>query len=436
MGDDFDNWLANREKEAPVEDVSVEDGELSAGTLVGDYRIVAHLGRGGFADVYRASGKNGEKVAVKMLHKLDDKSRARFARESEILLQIRHCDNIPRLLGFGSFGDRPYMVLELLNGFSLPSSDGKVAKFVKQVISAVEALHRHGFVHRDIKPANILSRDDGTPVLIDFGLATPLSVAQRETDGLSIEEGKRIAVGTVGWAAPEQFSGLPAGREADVHAIGMLVNECFTEKMPGSWRRIYLTATASNPKARYRTVQELRRAVDNRHLRKALGFALVAVLVLVAAFAANRLAGKGEVARGDNMGELVYGFEDDGHAGRKCAVVLKAQDARGDFVIPAKKDGCAVTRIGENAFDECKALTSVTIPDGVRSIGDWAFGDCSALMSVRIPASVTNIGDGAFDFDDTALRTVYVSVGDVDRVKKLLLDSGQDIDDVKFEEVK
>ena len=176
--------------------------------------------------------------------------------------------------------------------------------------------------------------------------------------------------------------------------------------------------------------------MDNRHLRKALGFALVAILVLAAAFAATRLAGNGEVARGDNMGELVYGFEDDGHAGRKCAVVLKAQDARGDFVIPAKKDGCVVTRIGENAFDECKALTSVTIPDGVRSIGDWAFGDCSALMSVRIPASVTNIGDGAFDFDDTALRTVYVSVGDVDRIKKLLLDSGQDIDDVKFEEVK
>ena len=99
MEDDFDNWLAARVKE----NFPVNDGELAAGTRVGDYRIVALLGRGGFADVYRANGPNDEPVAIKMLHKLDDKSRARFVRESEILSQIRH-RNIPRLLSFGSFG--------------------------------------------------------------------------------------------------------------------------------------------------------------------------------------------------------------------------------------------------------------------------------------------------------------------------------------------
>ena len=273
MGDDFDSWLVDRAKDA-----SAVEGELSPGTSVGGYRIVALLGRGGFADVYRANGKNGEAVAVKMLHKLDEKSRARFVRESEILSQIRH-RSIPRLLGFGSCGDRPYMVTELLKACELPRTDRKIARFLKQVMSAAEELHRHGFIHRDIKPANILARDDGTPVLIDFGLASPMSAVKREEEGLSVEDGARLAVGTVGYSAPEQFSGLAAGREADVHAIGALIDACYQGKMPRCWRRIYLVAIASNPKSRYQTVKALRRAVSMRHWRKVLIAVLAVILV-------------------------------------------------------------------------------------------------------------------------------------------------------------
>ena len=278
MEDDFDSWLAGRAHDAPVDST-----ELAAGTRVGDYRIVALLGRGGFADVYRARGENGETVAIKMLHKLDDKSRARFVRESEILSQIRH-RNIPRLLSFGSCGDRPYMVTELLTECELPCTDRKIAKFLKQIMSAAEELHRHGFIHRDIKPANILSRADGTPVLIDFGLAAPISAAAREKEALSVEEGRRIAVGTFGYSAPEQFNGFAAGRAADVHAIGALIDTCYKGKMPRCWRRIYLVSIASNPKSRYQTVQELRRAVTMRHWRKVLASALILVLVGALAF--------------------------------------------------------------------------------------------------------------------------------------------------------
>ena len=278
MEDDFDNWLAGREHET-----STHSMELAAGTRIGDYNIVAFLGSGGFADVYRARGKNGETVAIKILYKLDDKSRARFVRESEILSQIRH-RNIPRLLSFGSCGDRPYMVTELLTDCELPSTDRKIAKFLKQIMSAVEELHRHGFIHRDIKPANILSRADGTPVLIDFGLAAPISAAAREKEALSMEEGKRVAVGTFGYSAPEQFNGVAAGRAADVHAIGALIDDCYKGEMPRCWRRIYLVSIASNPKSRYQTIQELRRAVALRHWRKALASALILVLVGVLAF--------------------------------------------------------------------------------------------------------------------------------------------------------
>ena len=278
MKDDFDNWLANREKDQPA-----DDGELCPGTLVGDYRIVAFLGRGGFADVYRAKGVDGEAVAVKILHKLDDKSRARFVRESEILLQIRH-RNIPRLLSFGSCGNRPYMVTELLKDCELPSSDHGVALFLRQIMSAVEELHRHGFIHRDIKPANILARDNGTPVLIDFGLAAPISAVQRESEALSVEGGKKVAVGTPGYSAPEQFSGLAASRAADVHAIGALIAECYSGGMPGCWKYIHLKATTSNPKSRYQTVHELRRAVNMRHWRKVMASMLVVALIGFIAF--------------------------------------------------------------------------------------------------------------------------------------------------------
>ena len=278
MEDNFDNWLAERGREVPE-----DDGRLLPGTLVGDYRIIALLGRGGFADVYRASGKDGESVAVKMLHKLDDKSRARFVRESEILSQIKH-RNIPRLLSFGCCGDRPYMVTELLKGYELPSSDHRVAVFLRQIMSAVEELHRHGFIHRDIKPTNILARDDGTPVLIDFGLASPISALQREKEALSIEDDKKVAVGTPGYSAPEQFSGLPAGKEADVHAIGALIAECYPSGMPGCWNGIHLKATTSNPKSRYQTVHELRMAVNMRHWRKVVASALAVALIGFIAF--------------------------------------------------------------------------------------------------------------------------------------------------------
>ena len=276
MEDDFDKWLADRRNDALA-----DDGKLPPGTLIGDYRVVELIGHGGFADVFRAEGKNGEAVAIKMLHMLDDKSRARFVRESEILSQIRH-RNMPRLLSFGSFGNRPYMVTELLDRFALPDSDRKVAAFLRQIMSATEELHRHGFIHRDIKPANILSRADGTPVLIDFGLASPISTAKREEEGLSVYGGNKVVVGTVGYSAPEQFSGLPAGREADVHAIGALIYACYGEKMPRCWRHIYLVATTSNPKSRYQTVAELRRAVGRRHWRKvlvALGVVILAGVI-------------------------------------------------------------------------------------------------------------------------------------------------------------
>ena len=281
MADPFDSWLDSR----PA-DESPSDGELLPGTRIGACKVVALLGRGAFGEVYRGEDVDGRPVAIKILHRLDDKARARFELETKVLLQIRH-PNFPQMLSFGSCGERPYVVMELLKAYELPNKDRAVACFLRKVIAAVGELHRHGWVHRDVKPANLLMREDGELVLADFGLVCPLSNAERERNALSVENELKVGVGTKPYAAPEQFNGQPVGRPADVHAIGMLIRDCFGDRMPKCWERIFLSATNTNPEIRYQTVGELSKAISRRHLLKTL--VVVAVVVVVGAVLAEIL---------------------------------------------------------------------------------------------------------------------------------------------------
>ncbi len=294
MGDDFENWLSERKKEAPV-----DNGELSIGTIVGDYRIVALLGRGGFAEVYRAVSSNNEHVAIKILHRQDAQSRLRFEREAKILSQIHHA-NTPRLITFGILGSRPYLVMELLRADELPHTGRAVGRLIRKVCAAVTALHKMGYVHRDIKPANILWRGN-EPVLIDYGLACPFSDGIVPPSTLSIVDGHRIVVGTAGYAAPEQFAGGKIDASTDIHAIGMLANSCFEGRPPWRWRKIIDRATNSRSNARYKTAKKLARAVSRRYIPilgwSVVGIALLCLLLLLcgaaayAFFAINFMAG-------------------------------------------------------------------------------------------------------------------------------------------------
>lgn len=272
MADAFDSWLASR----PA-DETPQENELLPGTRVGACKVVALLGRGGFAEVYRGEDADGRPVAIKILHRLDDRSRARFELETRVLLEIRH-PNFPRLVSFGSCGERPYVIMEFLREHGLPGKDRAVARFLREVIAAVGELHRHGWVHRDIKPSNLLMRENGELVLSDFGLVCPLSAVERERNALSVEERLPVGVGTKPYAAPEQFNGQHVGRPADVHAIGMLMRACFGGTLPKCWNRIFLRATNTNPDVRYQTVERLGQAIGRRHLLKTLAVAAAAVL--------------------------------------------------------------------------------------------------------------------------------------------------------------
>lgn len=239
----------------------------AAGEDVGVWRIVSFLGRGGNGEVYRVVHRQLDLVAaLKVLVRDDSASRDRFRREARILAEHSH-PAFPRFLGYDENKESTYLVIELLEAMPLPTTDHKVARYLRKVCEGVAFLHDLGLVHRDIKPQNILQRGhSGQPVLIDLGLVkdTTLSPAHAGVS-LSIVNGKVLGVGTPKYAAPEQFAGGVISPAADIHALGMLANECFSGNPPKAWERIIRRSTSSIPSQRYATVGHFVQAINYRH---------------------------------------------------------------------------------------------------------------------------------------------------------------------------
>jgi serine/threonine protein kinase len=260
---------------------------LPDGTEVGRWRIVAFIARGGSGEVYRAVEVDGQRMAaLKILHRTDAAAVARFAREVQVLSELRD-RAFPVFFESGTFGGRPWYATEFLQPLDMPATDRAVARFIVAVCRGAGALHKLGYVHRDIKPANILFRKD-EPVLIDLGLLKKAETPALHTGGtVSVVDGRPVGVGTPGYAAPEQFMGGGISPATDIHAIGVLASVCFGGRPPRAWRAIIRRATSSLPGERYPDVAALARAVRLRHLPTTLGAAAVAVaIVALAVFAA------------------------------------------------------------------------------------------------------------------------------------------------------
>ena len=293
MNDEISDWLASRTDDAP-------EPMLRDGATVGDFTVIGFLGRGGSGEVYRAEHRRLKTpVALKVLHRGDDAGKARFAREAEIL--FRHpCLGFPRFFAYGEEDGRPYIATELLEERPLPTKECEIAVFIRQIADAVGELHKLGYVHRDIKPSNILWRKVGSrvlrdrecyiPVLIDLGLAKPVSIGSSPNlNTLSIDGGNPVGVGTPGYAAPEQFTGGEIDFSADIHALGVLANECFCGKPPKRWAQIISLATSSIRAQRPANITEFINAINLRHRRKhitatvifALTVAILSALALV-----------------------------------------------------------------------------------------------------------------------------------------------------------
>jgi Tol biopolymer transport system component/serine/threonine protein kinase len=213
------------------------------GARFGPYKLVEVIGTGGMGSVYRARRADEEfekEVAVKVLRRgLDlDYVVRHFRLERQIMASLDH-PNIARLLDGGTTEDGlPYFVMEYIRGKPVTTycrerrlgTRERLALF-RTVCEAVEFAHKQGVVHRDIKPGNILVTANGTPKLLDFGIAKILNPEQMPHAGEPI-----ITVTpalTPEYASPEQMIGAPVTEASDVYSLGVLLCELLTGRRPG-----------------------------------------------------------------------------------------------------------------------------------------------------------------------------------------------------------
>jgi len=242
----------------------------AVGARIGPWRVLREIGSGGMGTVFlaeRADGAFAQQVAIKLLRGFPtEDGKRRLRREREILAALDH-PHIARLLDGGETPDgQPYLVMEYVDGVPLtewlagaPARDARLALF-DALCAAVAHAHRQLVVHRDLKPGNVLVRADGTPKLLDFGVAR-----LADLDGGT--ESTRVA--SAGWASPEQRAGGAITTASDVYSLGVLLRVLLggrndldeAHAMPladAELRGVVAMATADAPTARYPGVDALR----------------------------------------------------------------------------------------------------------------------------------------------------------------------------------
>ena len=254
---------------------------LKQGVVVSGWTVTGFLGRGGNGEVYRVQAADGKSfAALKIVVKDAAAARERFSFEVEVLAR-GVCAALPKLFTQGVWNGRPYLVMELLEPVELPNREPKIAAYLLEICAAVAQLHACGIVHRDIKPQNVMRRADGRIVLIDMGLAKDADDI-RPRDGVSVVSGRAVAVGTPGYAAPEQMQGGAISPAADIHALGRLANVCFKGMPPRAWVPIIRRSTSSIPEQRYASVAEFAAAIRARHRGRRMALALAGTCLLLA----------------------------------------------------------------------------------------------------------------------------------------------------------
>lgn len=208
-------------------------------TLGGRYQIQSLIGRGGMASVYKAYDPNLRRdVAIKVIHPhLSDNPVffRRFEEEATAIARLRH-PNIVQVYDFSHDGDLYYMVMEFVRGETLQTRLKKLTAssqrlsireaitFTAEICEAVNYAHKRGMIHRDIKPANIILDEDGSAILMDFGIARMVGASQHTATG--------TVLGTAMYMSPEQIQGLHIDTRADIYSIGITLFEMLSGKPP------------------------------------------------------------------------------------------------------------------------------------------------------------------------------------------------------------
>ena len=199
------------------------------------YEIQHQLGKGGMATVYLAVQQSlHRQVALKIMSPslaANEEFSHRFIKEGQIVGRLSH-PNIVTVFDIGVQDSHHYLSMEYLPGGTLKEriqageiSTERAIQVVRVVAEALGHAHQKGYIHRDIKPNNVLFRQDGTPVLTDFGVAKDLeSTTQLTVTG--------ITIGSINYMSPEQFRGGEIDTRSDLYGLGVLLWETLTGELP------------------------------------------------------------------------------------------------------------------------------------------------------------------------------------------------------------
>ena len=229
------------------------------GTNVSHYRVLQQLGAGGMGVVYLAEDERlHRKVALKFLPPAvaaDSHARARFAREAQAASTLDH-PNIATIYEIGDWDGQPFIAMAYYEGQTLkarldagPMAFKDVAAIVSDVAAGLSAAHGAGIVHRDLKPANIFLPVQGPAKILDFGLAKIVADDQATATRMTTSG---TTVGTVAYMAPEQAQGQEVDQRADVWALGVILYEMLTGRLPfkaDNAPATLLAITTRNPEA-------------------------------------------------------------------------------------------------------------------------------------------------------------------------------------------
>ncbi|MCA9672230.1 MAG: serine/threonine protein kinase, partial [Myxococcales bacterium] len=244
-------------------------GTLAAGTNVDQFTIVRLIGRGGMGEVYLAQDQSlGRRVALKLIsfeHALGASNvlRARFLYEARTTARFSH-PNIVAIYAVGEHQERPYMALEYLEGESLREriaragvpAPAEALRIGGAIAAAIAEAHRHGVLHRDLKPGNVMLCDDGRARVVDFGLAMGVAAsvgadgqltsgagAVGPTPAPAFEHTHTGLRGTPHYMAPELWKEADATPATDVWALGVVLMQLFTGRLPyGDQRSLFALA--------------------------------------------------------------------------------------------------------------------------------------------------------------------------------------------------
>jgi len=257
---------------------------------ISHYKLMSVLGEGGMGVVYKSLDLNTRRVvALKLLNKdllSDPENRNRFANEGRLLQSFSH-PHIVKVYEVGETETQGFIAMEYLTGGTLkdyltrhhPLPLQEVRRFLLQIADGLLAIHQQGIVHRDLKLANIMLDEENNIRIMDFGLSKSHLIATMTNLG--------TVIGTLGYVAPEQITGVQVDHRVDIFSFGVIMYELLTGEMPfkgenemamihaifntqppppsalnrrhgiREWDEIVMSCLAKNPTQRFRSVEEI-----------------------------------------------------------------------------------------------------------------------------------------------------------------------------------